>query len=142
LNIAGFNITKDIIELIVAVVIGISTYRTSRVSKRVEEGMNKINDLQYYNKDRKKIAKELEIIKEYLTDNSIDITNVTYYSKIQTPLSKIELYNNILSRKEKKKIDRVMSLIIQSIISTDERKEILECVIYFCSKLLKGDILI
>ena len=143
MNILNSNIgIKDFIEVIIAVIIGYSSYKSAKISKRVEEGINKINNLQVYNKQRKGIAKTLEGTLVFIEDVGIDITNITYISKIQSAISRVELYSTLLSKDELDKINNIKKTIRLDSISSTERKLLLEEINYFIAKLLKGDVLI
>lgn len=131
----------DYIELFFVILIGLSSFYGALVSIKIEHGIKKMTDIQYYNKSRVKMAKELRECRIYLTDETIKI-GLTNASKIQECVQKIKQYSKILDKNENKKLNEILALVRECEYNTSERTAILETINNFIAKLEKGDILI
>ncbi|ATW24175.1 hypothetical protein [Candidatus Formimonas warabiya] len=134
---------KDYIEAIIAILVGCSALYSARISKKVEEGITKITDIQYYNKSRKKLAGNLKECERFFSDKDIKI-DLTVISKTQKAIQDLRVYSIIFNKKEQKKLNQVLKLINEneSNYANAERTQILEIINAFIAKLEKGDILL
>lgn len=121
-----------------AIFVGGSSLYSAKISKRVEEGIKRLNDIQYYNKNRKKIANELKECIICLEDKDVEI-DLTNISKMQSCIQKIIQYDKIFNKKERKKLERILNLFELDEYTNTERKMLLGDFHYFIARLEKGD---
>lgn len=106
-------------------------------TKKVEENIRRMLDIQSYNKNRMKMLKNIEQCIQILVE--IKNMSLTHISQIQVTVHKLKQYPNVFTDEEKSKMESIIESLISDSITENERKILLDSLNNLKAKVEKGD---